>query len=135
MKKENIFLRIKRSFERFLPMSFGSLILFLLVLYLLFSVGKSILQNYDSNKDIRDQEKTIIKLKSDIVYLQAQIAYYKTNSFRDKQARAKLGYKAPADKVISLPRDESEDKIADPIEKEIEIKTPNYRLWWLYFTN
>jgi len=135
MIQNSFFKKVKTSIEKFLPMSFGSLILFLLVLYLLFSVGKSILQNYYSNKDIRDQEKTIVKLKSDIVYLQAQIAYYKTNSFRDKQARAKLGYKAPAEKVISLPRDESEDKIADPIEKEIEIKTPNYRLWWLYFTN
>ena len=64
--------------------------------------------------------------------MQNQINYYQTSSFKEKQAREKLGYKAAGESIMALPLDKEEEKTIDPILGEVSIKTPNYRLWWQY---
>jgi len=126
---------IKKYFEKILPMTFTGLILLGIVLYMMFILGKSIWTNYKSNQDIVKEEQKVEALEDETAYLVSQIAYYKTNSFREKQARAKLGYKAPGENVISLAMEEEVDNNTDSGVAEEVIKTPNYRLWWSYFFN
>lgn len=90
--------------------------------------------NYQSNKSIEAEQQNIEQLKINVNQLENEIAYYKTNSYKERQARALLNYKAPGENVISLNFDQPEDKTADTGKKEPVIKTPNYRLWWQYFT-
>ena len=120
-------------FNRAIPMGIGNFFLFLLVLYLLFVVGRSIWINYQSNKVILEQSESLDQLEVEIANMENEIEYLKTNSYREKEARAKLGYKASGENVLSLPLDSPEDKVADSSEGEVVIKTPNYRLWWTYF--
>ena len=133
MNKNRFFSNLKYNIEKYLPMSIGGFFLFIIVIYMIFSVTKTVWSNYLQNKEIENEQQKITELADEVELLQYQISYYKTNSFREKQARAKLGYKAPGENVISLPLDTEVDKIADEATPAPEIKTPNYRLWIDYF--
>lgn len=134
MRQESIWIRAKNRIENVLPMTLNSLVLFLIVGYLAYIVGQSIYTNYQSNKVIEGEQQKIADLKTSINQLENEIAYYKTSSYKEREARAKLGYKAPGENVVSLNFDQPEEKIADNGKSEAIIKTPNYRLWWQYFT-
>lgn len=113
-------------------MTLTSLIMFLFIIYLFFIVGRSVWINYNSNKALEDEAANIAALESEISLMKNQINYYQTSSFKEKQAREKLGYKAAGENIMALPLDKKEEKIADPVLGEVSIKTPNYRLWWQY---
>ena len=130
---KSILVRLKEWIEKVLPMTLNGLVLFSIVIYLLFVVGRSIWINYESRKDIAIQKIEIKQLERDVENLKFQIAYYQTNSFKEKEARAKLGYKAPGENVISLSVDSKEDRIADKAFAETKLKTSNQILWWRYF--
>ena len=126
--------KICEAFESILPMTFGSFILFLIIGYFLYIVGNTTYANYQSNKDVAKEEAVVEELEEELRYAEYQINYYQTSSFKEKEAREKLGYKAPGENVISLPADapESSEETV-PGDESVKIKTPNYRLWWLYF--
>ncbi|MEA1909753.1 MAG: septum formation initiator family protein [Patescibacteria group bacterium] len=83
----------------------GSLISGIVLTYMFIITIEAVVQNYQINKEI-------VKLKNEIVYLQQEkthlnhlIAYLKTESFKEKEARRKLGYQKPGEQVVALPRD------------------------------
>lgn len=115
-------------------MTVSSFALFVFVIYLFVIVGESVWKNYQSNKDIEKQQQRVEELKQNINILENEIAYYKTDAYRERQAREKLGYKAPGENVISLDFDQPADKVADQGNSEPTIKTSNYQLWWEYFS-
>lgn len=129
----NFFRKIKEGIEKIIPMTLGNFVIFLVVLYMFFVVGRSIWVNYNSNKSLDDEAAKIDLLRGNITELENQIAYYQTQSFREKEARAKLGYRAPGENIMILPLDTEEEKVADVGLGEVSIKTPNYVLWWKYF--
>jgi len=114
-------------------MTLASFVIFAFTLYLFFVVGRSIWVNYDNNKIIEKQQDVVDELNQEVVALNNEINYYQTYSYKEKEARAKLGYKAPGENVIVLPLDGENEKVADQSLGEVKIKTPNYRLWWDYF--
>lgn len=114
-------------------MSISGLLTFLLVLYAFFLVGRSMLVNYNSNKDLEKQKEDIIALEEELELMKYQINYFQTNSYKEKQAREKLAYRAPGENVLIVPIDKEEDKIADQGIGEVVIKTPNYVHWWRYY--
>lgn len=120
--------------EYYLPMSFGSFLTFIVIIYLFYVVGRSILVNYNSNKDLDAQAVQINNLEANITKMQNEINYYQTNSYKEKQAREKLAYKAPGENVINLPIDKDNEKVADPELGEVQLKTPNYTYWIKYFS-
>lgn len=132
-EKKNIFKRIIIWIERYLPMSFSSFVLFAFIIYLFIIVGRSIWSNYNSNKQLDVQEEELLAMQDEVEAMKYRISYYQTASFKEKEAREKLGYKAPGERVIALPVDEEQDKVTDQAIREVEIRTPNYLLWWRYF--
>lgn len=131
--KENKFKNIITKIESILPMTLNSFIIFLFIIYLFFIVGRSIWTNYNSNKEIETQRDKIIAMEKEIVLLENQNNYYQTTSYKEKEAREKLGFKGIGEKVVSIPLDKKEEKNADSSLGEVEIKIPNYRLWWKYY--
>lgn len=130
MKTGNFFIKAKNRFENLLPMTLGSFILFLIILYFIFIVGKTTRSNYLSNQQISLQQAQIKKTEQSLEMMRYGINYNKTRSFKEKEAREKLGYRAPGEKVIALPIDKPEDKVADQPVGEAAVKQPNYTLWW-----
>jgi cell division protein FtsB len=129
--------KIKEGIERFIPMTLGSLILFGFIIYLIIIVTGSVIENYKADKDIDKESYKLVALELEIRELQNKINYYQTASFKEKEAREKLGYKAPGENVISLPLDTIEEKIVEIESSDLlhTPSTPNYRLWWKYFFN
>lgn len=133
---------MKRFFEKInekFPMSFGSFIVLLFIVYLMTIVGKTILDNYYSNKGISDQEQKLIALENELKTLENEILYYKSQSFKEKQARAKLGYILPGEKIISVPKDvafkENNEATIEGQGTEKSHDSPNYVQWYKYFFN
>ena len=126
-KKENFYKKFVDRLEKFLPMTLNSLVIFLLVIYFFILVGRSIWTNYNANKSIEQETQTIISLQSDIQQLKDENNYYQTSSYKEEEAREKLGYIAPGEHVVSVPFDSDQEKVPDGEIGQVEIKTPNYR--------
>lgn len=125
---------LKEKIKQIAPMSLGNLIIFLIILYLMFVVGKTVWDNYQSNKGISLEEQKLYDLQYEVEYTENEISYFKSNSFKEKQARAKLGYALPGEKVISLPKDEIKElSTIEETNYKSESKIPNYYLWYDYF--
>lgn len=114
-------------------MTISSLVIFLFILYLLFIVGQTVYGNYQSNKEVEKEIEKVEELSLEVKNTENRLNYYRTSSFKEKEAREKLGYKAPGETVVSLPIDQASDKHEDGVLEEVRIKVPNYILWWKYF--
>lgn len=130
MKKKNLIAKITEGIERILPMSLSSFILFLVVLYLFYVVGRSVWINYHSNLDIEKEQNKVEAMAEENDYMRYLITYFQTDSFKEKEARSKLGYKAPGENVIALPVDQEEEKLPDSPEQADDVREANYILWW-----
>lgn len=128
--------KIINKIQNIIPMTFGNLILFVIIIYLMSVVGKTVWDNYQSNKGISEEEQKLSSLEYEVEYTENEISYYKSDSFKEKQARAKLGYVLPGEKIISLPKDTVESEITE-VQSVGDIgrhgKIPNYYLWYDYF--
>lgn len=77
-------------------------IFILLVVYVLFILGRSIYKNYQTNKKITNLENEITRLGQENQYLQNIILYYQTDSFKEVEARRKLNMQKPGEKVMAV---------------------------------
>jgi len=126
--------KIKTFIETLIPMTLGSFVLFSIIIYLMIIVGKTVWNNYQSNTEIAAEELKLADLESSLNYTENEIEYFKTASFREKQARAKLGYIAPGETALSLPPDQPVEVGKKVEEVPVVIKVPNYYLWFEYFS-
>jgi cell division protein FtsB len=106
------------------------------VFLLLVSIFNVVWQNYRINQDIDDQKQEIAKLESENGDLKNLIAYLQTDSFKEKEARRKLNYQKPGEKVLLIPRSEAENLKLDvtPDKQQAAKKAKrdlfaNWRAW------
>jgi cell division protein FtsB len=76
-------------------------------LYLAFALFGTIRRNYELQREIAAVEESNKALAQSNLELQYQIAYFQTELYKDKAARAKLGLQAPGESVLILPKKES----------------------------
>lgn len=133
MKITELFSTAKEKIEKVMPMTFGNLVVFFLILYFISLVTRMTWNNYQSNKSIDAEGQKIEDLTQELTLLRYQISYYKTNSFKEKEAREKLAYKTPGEQVLMMPLDTPAESSADEGSTDPKIKIPNQHLWWSYF--
>jgi len=75
----------------------------LVALYLAIVLSQTIYYNYTLNRHIETLRGEISLLQAQQEQLKYNIAYYKTDSFKDREARAKLGLQLPGEGVLILP--------------------------------
>ena len=110
------------------------LLLVLLVLYILFLVGKVVYQNYQTKRRLAEIEAEIERLRQENRRLSDLVTYYQTDTFRELEARKKLGLKKPGETVVALPEN-ADEEIVDPTRlpaAPAPPPMPNYRKWWEY---
>jgi len=108
---------------------------FLIIGYILFLLGKTVWQNYQVNKSIRNLQNEINQLAEDNKNLQNQIQYYQSTTYKEEQARLKLGYQKPGEKVFVVVSAQSQpvsEKNNQNFQKNPEDLRPNYLKWWEY---
>lgn len=80
----------------------GTIFFVLACLYIGFLLYQSVYFNYQTNKQISSLRVKIAELEQSKDQLDVLIAYYKTDSYRELEARKKLGMKMPGEKVVKV---------------------------------
>ncbi len=71
--------------------------------YLLFGCVKLVYENYRINQETKRLQTDVANLQEYTGQLQSLLAYYRTDSFRDKQARQRLNQTKPGERVVAVP--------------------------------
>ena len=121
---------IQKKFWRFnLP---PLLIVALLALvYMLFATGKIIWNNLQFDKQLKEIKTQISKLEDSNTTLAEQILYLQTDSFKEREARTKLGLVKPGEKVLVVPPAQKSIELPKPVEAPKE--KDNWQKWLEYF--
>lgn len=119
----------------------GKLLIYLIVIYTFFLLGKAVWTNYELKKQAEQIENQMSEIKKYNKNLQNLIVYYQSESFREIQARSKLGLIKPGEKVEQVPVKKFEDfqseqdaQIQNITENKDKTLESNIKLWWDYFT-
>lgn len=116
-----------------LPDRFFRFLIIGFIIYSFIIVGKVIYDNYEQNKMVDKQKEEIADLKDEIEGLKLKIAYYKTDTYKEKIARGKLRYALPGENVVAVPYDTKVEEERESKDSSTIIKRPNYIYWWIYF--
>ncbi len=74
------------------------------IVYLVAVLGQTIKRNYDLGHQVDTLNTQMSLLQDQKAQLSYDIQYYNTDSFRDQEARSKLGLQLPGENVIIIPR-------------------------------
>lgn len=125
----------------------GRLLLVLFVSYMLLNTGIAVRENYQINQTIKTLKVAISDLKKEIALLHSKIAYYKSDSFKEIEARRRLGLKGVNETVVLVPENKNDDFLESQTVKGI-IENNNKKLenfnffekasqnalgWWHWF--
>jgi cell division protein FtsB len=103
---------------------------------LVFILSRSLWQNYKVNQEIKSLEQEVTTLEEENQRLKNLVLYYRTDSYKEKEARRKLLMKMPDEKVLALPETEyNHEQAEDQIDNEKDrdkYQEPNYKLWIEY---
>jgi cell division protein FtsB len=73
------------------------------IVYLVVVLGETIKRNYDLDQQVNALNAQISSLQDQKDQLSYNIQYDNTNSFRDREARSKLGLQLPGENVVIIP--------------------------------
>lgn len=128
--------------EKYLNLG-SKVLIFIFVIYILFLLGKSLFINYQLRQSIQKLNEQIATLEQQKKDLNNLIVYYKSDSFKELEARRKLGLKRPDEKVYIVSgtttttanfEEELKQEQEKVSSKEKSSDKKNWTLWWEYFT-
>ena len=110
---------------------------YVVAVYVFIILGRSIWLNWSLKKQTDQIKIEISALEGQNKNLQNLIVYYRSDSFKELEAREKLGLKKPDEKVVSVPVKKYASTPTLPEEliltsKKANKPIPNWRAWWLY---
>lgn len=103
-----------------------------IVIYLLVVLIQTVKHNYDLNQQVNALRAETDRVKTQNEQLSYDIQYYRTDSFRDREARAKLGLQLPGENVVIIPKTTPAPTVA-PSAEELARHKPSYFTQWLNF--
>jgi cell division protein FtsB len=71
--------------------------------YLVFIFSKTVWKNYNINQQIFTLQKETDVLQQENLQLKNLVVYYQSDSYKEREARLLLNYKAPGEKVVAFP--------------------------------
>ncbi|MFA6271994.1 MAG: septum formation initiator family protein [Patescibacteria group bacterium] len=129
----------KNKLNRFLPSRLFLIIGVTVLVFFSVSLGKEVIRRYEVNKDIQALEREVAEMEKQNAELTDLIQYLNTNSFKEKEARTKLGMAKAGEKVVVIPDVKVEDEntteseaVGAPDNVE-ELSNPER--WFAYFFN
>ena len=123
-KKKSIVSKIF-SFNLFL---IGSV---LVVVFLGTGLGKEFYRDYQIEKEIDSLQNDIAVIEKDNYKLSQLIEYYKTDEYKEAEARKRFSLKKDGESVAIV---KSDPRVLGDFDAEKESQNlPNYLKWWNYF--
>ncbi len=104
-----------------------------IIFYLVAVLGQTVKHNYDLGRQIDDLRTQIIDLQGQKEQLVYSIAYYNTDAFRDREARARLGLQLPGENVVIIPH-ASPAPSASTQSSKTSVKHSNPQQWFDFLT-
>lgn len=104
--------------------------------YLFLGSIKLVFENYRVNQETSRLSADVASLEQRNSDLRNLLAYYRTDSYKEKEARARLNFQKPGERVVAVPLAAGDDgtSIAQPgIETKDPTPPSNPRQWWEYF--
>lgn len=114
--------------KRFEPSTLVNIIGGIVAAVILVRGVQTIALNYNLEKQIEQQRQEIALLKAKNEELQYNIAYYRTESFTEREARDHLGLQQPGENVIIFPS-ASPTPTAPSAAEQAKAKRSNLRQW------
>ncbi len=119
------------------PLSLTKSLIWLVVIgYGLFLVVTSTAQNYRMNREINTQKDHIKTLEQRNILLKLALVYYRSNSYKEIEARRLLGVKGKDEHVVALPQANTAATlgVADAsAQPQSSAGLPPYLAWWRLF--
>lgn len=94
-----------------------------------FVLFQSIYFNYQASQKIKDLNQRLAEIAQTKLSLEALIAYYQTDTFRELEARKKLGLKMPGEKVVKVEIEKKEEQTIPQNVLSKEKEKPNWQRW------
>ena len=115
---------------------------YLLIVYILFLLGRSVWQNYTLKQSIDKLSDQISTLNQEKKNLENLNVYYQSESFKELEARRKLNMKLADEKVFFIASTPTENNFQTELNKDINnvntvdgtLAGKNWQLWWDFFT-
>jgi cell division protein FtsB len=98
------------------------------IVSLLISLGQTVHRNYVLGQEINEIKADTQMLEEKRDELSYSIQYYKTDSYREREARSKLGLQLPGENVIIIPQPTATPDAAAAVPSE-EAKRTNFQQW------
>jgi len=116
-------------------------LIYAIIAYAFFILGRSIWTNFQLKRQIDSIKQEITSLEKQNQDLENLILYYQSDSFKEVEARAKLGLKKPGETVVSVPtktyNNYQEETAADKesfSDQSNDSQSANWENWWNFFT-
>ncbi|TSC92969.1 MAG: Uncharacterized protein CEN89_334 [Candidatus Berkelbacteria bacterium Licking1014_7] len=107
------------------------LLILALVIYSGFVVVKKINENYKTNQEIQKYQDEIRQLKIENYNLSNLLIYYQTKTFKEIEARKRLGMKKEGETILVSPENKNgQTDIQQQQQTEMSQPAPNYQLWY-----
>ena len=103
----------------------------LAVTFLGTGLGKEFYRDYQIQKEIDSLQSDIMAIEKDNYKLLQLIEYYKTDEYKEAEARKRFGLKKDGESVVIVKSDPR--VLGDFDTKEENKNLPNYMRWWDYF--
>lgn len=100
----------------------------IIIIYLLVVLAQTVQRNYRLGQQVDLLSVQISLLQDQKDELAYSIQYYKTDAFRDREARAKLGLQLPGENVVIIPRTSPAPSSASDQSKVV--KRSNLQQWF-----
>ncbi len=124
--REPLIIRVKNFVQPILILA--------LIGYVIFILYQAVYYNFKVNQKIRELKGEINTLDQEKSKLEALIAYYKTETFQELEARKKLGLRLPGEKVVKVEviAEEAASPTSKPDAVSPQSNKPNWQLWLDY---
>lgn len=102
----------------------------LVIVYLFVVLGQTIHRNYELGHQIDSLHQQIGQLNDQKQELAYDIQYYKTDSYKDREARSQLGLQLPGENVVIIPSSSTAPQPSADIEpKKTGAPKSNLQQW------
>ena len=105
----------------------------LIIVYLVVVLAQTVKRNYDLNLQLTTLKSQISLVNDQKAELAYNLQYYATDSFKEREARAKLGLQLPGESVIILPHVSPTPAPAAAVQGGAKAKS-NLRQWLDFLT-
>jgi len=112
--------------------TFFSSILIIFLLWLAFSLSKSLWQTISNQTRIIKENEERDKLSEEVVFLQEKLSYLKSESYIEEEGRNKLGLAKDGEKVLIIPED-TLNEIEASLEEDTEFSVKSLSVWEQWF--